>query len=185
METKRFKNWWFLAVNGLVCILLGLLLFTFTMEFLKTVIFWFGLLVLLSGGGLMLTGINAIRKDRAAGMIIVEAVAAIAIGLVLIFYPDFSLALFLVLIGVWALMVGIVQLTVLFSLKSVLKGKTVLLINALVTLLFGVLLFFNPFDWANFMGKVIGILAMLIGVLMIYIAFVIRSTVKAAWTREI
>jgi uncharacterized membrane protein HdeD (DUF308 family) len=184
MEKRRFKNWGFLAVNGLVCILLGVLLFTFTQVFLKTVILWFGIVVLVSGAGLMISGINAIRKDRGASLVLIESIAAIAIGLVLIFYPGFSLALFLVLIGVWAIIIGIVQLVVLMSLREVLANKTLLLANALVTLIFGVLLFFNPFEWATFMGKVIGVFAILMGILLIYIAFVIRTTVKAAWTKE-
>jgi uncharacterized membrane protein HdeD (DUF308 family) len=185
MEKRRFKNWGFLAVNGLICILLGILLFTFTQEFLKVVILWFGIAVLVSGAGLMISGINSIRKDRGASLVLIESIAAIAIGLILIFYPGFSLALFLVLIGVWAIIIGVVQLVVLISLKEVLASKTLLLVNALLTLLFGVLLFFNPFEWAEFMGKVIGVFAILMGVLLIYIAFLIRATVKAAWTRQI
>lgn len=185
MANKRFKNWGFIAINGLICILLGVLLFTFTQDFLTTVIKWFGIVVLVSGAGLMIGGINAIRKDRGASLVLIESIAAIAIGLVLIFYPGFSLALFLVLAGVWAIIIGIVQLVVLISLKEVLKNKTLLLINAVLTILFGILLFFNPFEWANFMGKVIGVLAILMGVLLIYIAFVIRTTVKTAWTNEV
>lgn len=184
MEKRRFKNWGFLAINGLVCILLGILLFTFTQEFLEVVILWFGIAILVSGAGLMISGINAIRKDRGASLVLIESIAAIAIGLVLIFYPGFSLALFLVLIGVWAIIIGIVQIVVLVSLKDVLTSKTLLLVNALLTLLFGVLLFFNPFEWAEFMGKVIGVFAILMGILLIYIAFIIRTTVKTSWTKE-
>lgn len=184
MEKRRFKNWGFLAINGLVCILLGLLLFTFTQEFLETVILWFGIVVLASGVGLMISGINAIRKERGATLVLIESIAAIAIGLALIFYPGFSLALFLVLIGVWAIIIGIVQLVVLFSLKEVLANKTLLLFNALLTLLFGILLFFNPFEWAAFMGKIIGIFAILMGSLLIYIAFAIRTTIKTNLTKQ-
>ena len=49
METKSYKNRWFLAVNGVIAILFGLLLLLFTKEIILSVVFFAGLAIALGG----------------------------------------------------------------------------------------------------------------------------------------
>ena len=175
METKRFKNWWFLAINGLIFILFGFLLLYFNQESLKTPVQYFGILMLAVGAILLLAGINNIRKDKSTALIMVEGIAGIAIGLALIFFLQPTGALFLMLIGIWAIIIGIVQLVLIVNIKRALANKNVLLINGLLTIALGIALLFNPFAWAIFMGKIIGICSVLFGAVLVYFSFVLRS----------
>ncbi len=175
METKRFKNWWFLAINGFIFILMGLLFLFFTQETIITLIKYFGILLLAGGAVFLLVGINNIRKDKSGAMILMEAIASIAIGLALLLYPSATVALFLVLVGIWAILIGIIQLVIIVNYKGVIANKNVHLINGLLTIGLGILLLFNPFAWAIFMGKVIGICAVLFGCLLLYFAITLRS----------
>jgi uncharacterized membrane protein HdeD (DUF308 family) len=175
METKRFKNWWFLAINGFIFILFGILFLFFTQETILIRSKYFGILLLAGGAVLLLIGINNIRKDKSAAMILMEAIASVAIGLALLFFPSATVALFLMLVGIWAIIIGIIQLVIIVNIKGVLASKNLHLINALVTIGLGILLLFNPFDWAVFMGKIIGICAALFGALLLYFAFILRS----------
>jgi uncharacterized membrane protein HdeD (DUF308 family) len=175
METKRFKNWWFLAINGIIFILFGCLLLFFTKELISTLVLYFGLLMLAGGGILLLTGINNIRKDKSAALIMVEAIAGIAIGLALILFPQPTAALFLMLIGIWAIIIGIIQLVVVVNIKRVLSGKNLLLINGLLTIALGIALLFDPFKWAEFMGKIIGFFSAFFGLILVYFSFVLLS----------
>jgi uncharacterized membrane protein HdeD (DUF308 family) len=175
METKRFKNWWFLAINGLIFVLFGLLLMFFTQETILTLVKYFGILLLAGGVILLIFGINNIRKDKDAAMILMEAIASGAIGLALILFPQATLALFLLLIGIWAIIIGIIQLVIIVNIKGNISNKNIHLFNALLTIGLGILLLFNPFGWAVFMGILIGILALLFGVLLLYFAFILRS----------
>jgi uncharacterized membrane protein HdeD (DUF308 family) len=174
METKRFKNWWFLAVNGGIFILFGVLLAIFTREAILTMIHYFGIILLAIGAVLLLAGVNYIRKDKPAAMIMIEAIACVAIGLALLFFPQPTLDLFLMLIGIWAIIIGIIQLVILVSIKGIFPNKNVILINGLLTIAMGIFLLFKPFDWAIFMGKIIGLLAALFGILLVYFSFVLR-----------
>jgi uncharacterized membrane protein HdeD (DUF308 family) len=175
METTRFKNWWFLAINGFIFILFGLLLLFFTQEAILTMIKYFGIFLLAGGVILLIFGINNIRKDKSAAMILMEAIASAAIGLALLFFPQTSVALFLMLIGIWAIIIGIIQLVIIVNIKGILVHKNMLLLNGLLTIALGILLLFNPFAWAVFMGKIIGICSVLFGILLLYFAFRLRK----------
>ena len=175
METRRFKNWWFLAVNGCIFILLGLLLLFFSHESLLIVIKYFGIVLLAVGSIMLFLGINNIRKDKSGAITLMEAIASIAIGLALIFFPQPTLSLFLMLIGIWAIIIGIIQLVIIVNVRGGLANKNIILINGLLTIALGILLLFKPFDWAVFMGQIIGVCSTLFGALLVYFALLVRK----------
>ena len=175
METKRFKNWWFLAVNGCIFTLFGVLMLFFTQDFLKTMLLYFGMVMLAGGAVMLLAGINNIRRDKAGAMILVESIVAMAIGIALIFFPQASAAVFLIMIGIWAVIIGIIQLVIMVNIKGEIANKNLLLINGLLTIALGVILLFNPFQWALFLIKIIGAFAALFGILLVYFSFVLRK----------
>ena len=175
MATKRFKNWWFLALNGIIFVLFGILILLNTPDFIKTMITYFGIVILVLGVILLITGINNFRKEKQAGMILFESIAAIAIGLILTFFPEGSTNLFMILAGVWIVIIGIIQLVIFANLKESSSLKNGLLINGLLTIALGIALFFNPFSWAVFLVKVVGVLAAIFGLLLITISFFFRS----------
>jgi uncharacterized membrane protein HdeD (DUF308 family) len=176
METKGYKNWWFITMNGLIFIILGGLLLFFTRETILTLIKYIGIIMLGCGIIFLLVGINKIRREKPAALMLTEAIGSLAIGLALLLFLQASISLFLMLIGIWAIIIGIIQLVIIVNLKSAVPSKNVHLINGLLTIGLGILLLFNPFDWAVFMGKVIGICAILFGVLLVYFSIILRST---------
>jgi uncharacterized membrane protein HdeD (DUF308 family) len=178
METKRFKNWWFLAVNGGIFTLFGLLILFFTEESIKTILLYFGAVMLAGGAFMLLAGINNIRRDKAGAMLLVESIVAIAIGIALIFFPEASVKLFLIMIGIWAIIIGIIQLVIIVNVKGAIANKNIMLLNGLFTIGLGAVLLFNPFLWALFLVKIIGALAALFGILLIYFSLILRK-VKA------
>jgi uncharacterized membrane protein HdeD (DUF308 family) len=175
METRVYKNWWILAANGVIAILFGLLLIAFKEDTIKTIVKAFGVVVLLCGVLLVALAIRNIRKDKGSLMIILEAVLTIAIGLIILIQPTESLKLFLTLIGIWAVIIGIVQLVILINIKDAVKNKNILLINSLVTLGLGVALILIPDLFAGFLVIIVGLFALVLGILMIYFSFVLRS----------
>ncbi|MEI7981450.1 MAG: DUF308 domain-containing protein [Bacteroidota bacterium] len=175
MATKHLKNWWFLSVNGIIFLLFGLLILFTSSEDIKIIIRYFGMAILLFGVIILLIGINKFRKEKQAGMILFESIAAITIGLILTFFPEASASLFMILVGVWIVIIGIIQLVILANIKETSSLKNGLLINGLLTIALGIALFFNPFAWAVFLLKLIGVLAALFGLLLVYFSFVIRT----------
>jgi uncharacterized membrane protein HdeD (DUF308 family) len=174
METKRFGNWWFLVMNGAIFAVFGLLILFFTEEFIKTLLLYFGIVMLAIGAILLIAGINNLRRDKAGAMVLMEAIVAMAIGLALALFPETSVKLFLIMIGIWTIMIGILQLVILMGGRTVVKQKNVFLINAMLTVGLGVLLLFNPFQLGIFLVKVVGVLATLFGLLLIWLGLAVK-----------
>jgi len=175
MEKKGKKNWWFLAINGVIAIFFGILLLFFTQESIKALVIYFGIALLVGGAILLITAIHNIKHNKRSGMILFESIIIIAIGLIMILFPQDSLSFFMILIGVWAIIVGVVQLVTLINIKEGMANKNLLLFNGLLTIALGVFLFFDPFTMAKILVTIAGILSILFGILMIYFGFVLKA----------
>jgi uncharacterized membrane protein HdeD (DUF308 family) len=180
METKSFRNWWFLTLSGITAILFGLLLLFFTKEFIQTAIFYFGLLILITGLILLLTTFYYVKKNKNVNMIIIQTIATIAIGLIIMVFPQKSLELFLMVVGLWCMIIGILQLVILLFIRKILDNWPVLLVNGLLTIILGIIIFFHPFEISDAIGKLVAIFSIVFGIAMIYLSFVIRRAVKKA-----
>ena len=82
------------------------------------------------------------------------------------------------IIGSWAVLVGIVQLYVATKSGLVPGEKNTLLMNGIITLIFGVILFFNPFASASFLVIISGILAFIFGIVLIAISIRLKNVEK-------
>jgi uncharacterized membrane protein HdeD (DUF308 family) len=174
MEKKRYSNWWFLALNGIIAILFGLLLLFFTKEAIEKMVFVFGLIILLSGIAMLVTGIINLKMAKKAGLLLFESVVTIAIGTIIMFFPQHSLQFFLIIIGVWAIILGIVQLIILINSKVEVSGKNLFLFNGLITLGIGIVLLFYSDAFADVLVKLIGVFSILFGCILIYLSFVLH-----------
>ena len=180
METKRYKNWWVLLMNGIIAILFGLLLVLFTQETIKMVVFYLGLVILVGGLLFLWQGIRNMKKEKRSWVILLESAATITIGAIIMFFPGQSLSIFMVLIGIWVIINGIIQLVFLVNKAIQVPFNTLLLVNALATIAIGVILLFDPFTFAVFIWKAIGVIAILLGAVLVYYSAVIKSAKQEA-----
>ena len=176
METKSYKNRWFLTVNGVIALLFGLLLFLFPQKIITSVVFFSGLAITLGGLCFLFIAINHMKKDRNIGMLILQSIFSIAIGLGIMIFHDETLHLFFLLFGVWAIIVGIFQLVILVNIKRNLSNKNFILFNGLLTIALGVVLILKNEDVPTFLTKLLGAFSILFGIVMIYLSFIIRKT---------
>ena len=176
METKSYKNRWFLTVNGVIALLFGLLLFLFPQKIITSIVFFSGLAITLGGLCFLFIAINHMKKDRNIGMLILQSIFSIAIGLGIMIFHDETLHLFFLLFGVWAIIVGIFQLVILVNIKRNLSNKNFILFNGLLTIALGVVLILKNEDVPTFLTKLLGTFSALLGIVMIYLSFIIRKT---------
>ena len=179
MEQKGKKNWWFLVINGLIAILFGIFLLFFDTDLIRILLIYIGIGGAVVGVILLLAAIRNIKKDKQAGMLLLESILTVIIGLVFLLFPTFSMKFILIIIGVWAVVLGVVQLAILINIKEKFPSKNILLFNGILTMVLGVMLFFDPVTTAGVLLKILGVFAILFGILMIYFGFMLK-TVKIA-----
>jgi uncharacterized membrane protein HdeD (DUF308 family) len=184
METKLYKNWWFLALNGVIAILVGLLFLYYTKTLLTSIINAFGIIILASGIVQLILAIYNLKKDKRIASSFILAVIFFTIGICILLFQQSSQALFFIMMGVWAVIVGIFQFVILVNVKRNLSNKNILLFNGLLTIIFGISLFFNPFTFPDIAIKILGAFAVIFGLVMIYLSFVIRKVTLAGEKEE-
>jgi len=176
MKTKSYKNWWFLALNGLIAVFFGVLLAFFPQKVIETIVSLIGIGLLIVGAIQLIAGIYNIKKDKAAGMILTESILFLAMGLALLIISiETAMKIIFILFGIWAIIIGIIQLVIIVNVKSPLSNKNLLLFNSLLTIIVGIIMFFKPLEWAAFLIVAIGIFIILFGILLVYFSFILRS----------
>lgn len=175
MKDHKNQNWRMLLYNGLIALLYGVLAIFASEALILTIVTYLGILILIAGLAMLYGVYSNFKHDLPYGFDLVQALIVFILGVLLAFFSRQSLLIFVILIGSWAVLMGAVQLYYAFSLPSEYSGKNSFIINGLITLVFGVALFFNPFDMANYMVILTGILALLVGVTLIFLAFKLKS----------
>ena len=100
---------------------------------------------------------------------------AIVLGAVLAFYTSSAIKIFMYIVGGWAILVGVVQLVMLAREETPPGTKKSLLVNGLITLAFGVLLFFTPLGTASAFVWLSGIMAFIIGIILIVLGLQMKN----------
>lgn len=167
-------NWWVLAFNGIIALLFGLMAIFSPLDTLKIIVMYFGIIMLIVGTAMLFGIYSSIKNKLSYGTDLISALITMALGVVLAFFTEKSLEIFVIVVGIWAIMLGIGQLLIMANIES--KGdKRFLLFSGLFTIVFGVLLFFNPFASASIFGRLIGIMATIIGIVLISFAFKLKN----------
>jgi uncharacterized membrane protein HdeD (DUF308 family) len=173
MKDNLQKNWWVLAVNGLIAVVFGGLAFFASQDLMKTISTFIGLLILVGGVLLLLGAYDLRRKEHDYALMLTEGVIATITGILIMIFPLQTMNIFITFIGVWALFIGLLQIYLAIVMRKVLVNIYVLIIGGLVLCGIGIILLINPEIILGFVS-VLGIVLIVLGMLQVYYAFVIK-----------
>ncbi len=167
------RNWRLYVLRGVLAILFGL-----------AALFWpgmtLGVLVILFGAYVTLEGILAIvaalqHGIRDSWLVFLEGIAGVVVGLITFFWPAVTAVALLVLIAVWAIVTGILEIAAAVQLRREIVGEWVLIMTGGLSILIGILLIANPGAGILAVIVLIGVYAILFGALLIYLGVKVRS----------
>lgn len=164
--------------NGIIALLYGILVLFFPEGTMLTIITWFGIIIIIVGVAMLIGAINNQRNNRRYTTDLIWSILTLVIGGLLTFYTQRSIEIFFIVIGIWAFIIGIIQLYLVSKSELESQDKTAFLINGIITLVFGVLLLIYPFTSAKVLITISGIFAIISGAVLIYIAVKIKSLYK-------
>lgn len=174
MTSKATTNWWALAFNGIIALLFGLMAIFSPIDTFKVIIMYFGIVMLIVGMAMLFGVYTNMKNKRNYGNDLITAAVTIGLGVVLTFFTQRSLEIFVIVVGVWAIILGISQLVIMMNIQSP-ADKKILLVNGIITLAFGVVLFFNPFTLASIFIVLTGILSLIIGIVLIALSIKLKN----------
>lgn len=186
MEEKKTNSGWIaFLVSGIVAIGYGVLAIILSDKFvdvLTQVMFYSGICIAVTGGAFLVAAIVRMRKKLPWGVVLLEAVALIVIGVLSAIYSTQALKLLVILIGMWAAIIGAFMLLVMMRTKN-LWNKGFYIVSAILSMLFGVILIVflvtRPSeDMAHWFIVLSGVIALVFGLIMMMFGFAIHRADK-------
>jgi uncharacterized membrane protein HdeD (DUF308 family) len=169
------RNWWAFLIRGIVAILFGLLAIFATRLALFALVLFFGAYALVDGIFAIVAAIRRIENHERWGILLLEGVIGVIIGLVTFFVPSVTLLFLAYLIAIWALLTGIAEIIEAIRLRAVIRNEWLLILSGVLSVVFGVIMFFVPGAGLLAVTLIIGIFAIIFGVVEIGLAFRLRA----------
>ncbi|HKD19397.1 MAG TPA: HdeD family acid-resistance protein [Thermoanaerobaculia bacterium] len=164
------QHWWVLLLRGIVAILFGLLAFTRPGLTIAALVLFFGAYALVDGIFEFIAGVRA-----KYGMLIFLGILGVAAGLITFFWPAITAITLLYVIAFWAIVVGILQIVAAFRLRKEVEGEWLWILSGLCFVALGFLLISRPGPGALSLVWLIGSFAMAWGILLVILAFRLKS----------
>lgn len=178
MKDSLQKNWWVLTLNGVIAILIGGLAIFASDSLMKTVSTFLGLLILVGGLLLLLGAYDLKRKKADYALMLTEGVVAGIVGVLIMIFPMQTVKIFFIFIGVWAILIGLMQVYMAIVMRSILENNYILIIGGFLLAGIGLFLLLRPEMVAGVFLQIVGGVVVVLGILLIYYSFIIRHAIK-------
>ncbi|WP_244500414.1 HdeD family acid-resistance protein [Methyloceanibacter methanicus] len=100
------EQWWVVALRGVIAVIFGLICFFFTPAAILAAVLFFSAYMLVDGVLAIVSGVKAARNGQRWGLLILEGIVDIAAGIIAFAWPGMAAVVFVLLIGIWAVISG-------------------------------------------------------------------------------
>jgi uncharacterized membrane protein HdeD (DUF308 family) len=171
------RNWWAVALRGLLAIAFGIIALVWPGLTMLTLLLIFAAYLIVDGVFAIVSAINAARERDRWVMLALSGVLSILAGGIAFAWPGITLAALLILIAAWSIVSGVLTFASAFRL-NIEHGRIWLALGGIAQLAFGILLLAAPAIGAVVLTWWLGIYAIIFGVFMLVLAFQLRSRLE-------
>ena len=174
MSTVLARNWWLIALRGVVAILFGIVAFAAPQAFVLSLVFLFAAYMLVDGLFAIVGAVRAVQRHERWGFMLIEGIVNVVVGVAAVLVPAAAVWAFVLLLAAWALVTGGLMIAAAFRLHLH-YGRWWLGLGGLVSILFGIALILEPGMSALVLTWWIGAYTFAFGVLLLILAVKLRS----------
>ncbi len=163
-QVTRAESWWILAIAGVVNVLFGVTALLWPGLTLSTLVWLFGVFAIVYG---VVELLNVFGKGSETPwwVHLMLGVFSVLAGIVVFAWPGLTAVTLAYVIAVWAIAIGTAEIVGAFLLN-----RLYLAIAGLLAVLFGLLLLMNPLDGALALIVMIGVFAIVRGIVQLVMA---------------
>jgi uncharacterized membrane protein HdeD (DUF308 family) len=170
------RHWWVVGLRGLAAIVFGILALVWPGITL-------GVLILLFGAYAIVTGVLALYAAVRSGgnnfwALLIEGIVGIIAGLIAFVWPGLTALALLLVIAVWAILTGALEVAAAVRLRKVIENEWALIFAGVLSVLFGVLLAVQPGAGVLALVWLIGVYAIVFGIALLVLAWRLRSMLE-------
>ena len=174
LETLK-RHWWVPVIRGIAAIAFGVIAFTHPVMAIATLVLFFGAWVLIDGIFRIFGAIKHRGSDSDWAWQLVIGLIGIIVGLLTFHAPQGTALALVIYIAAWALMIGASEIVMAVKLRHEIKGEWLLILMGLASIVFAVLLLWNPVAGAAAVIWLIAWYAVVLGILAIFFGFRLKT----------
>jgi uncharacterized membrane protein HdeD (DUF308 family) len=174
LETLK-RHWWVPVLRGVAAIIFGIMAFVYPGLTVAVLVLLFGAWVLVDGIFRVIGAIGHRASDPDWGWQLVIGILGIVIGFLTFHAPAVTALALVIYIAAWALMIGVTEIVVAIRLRREIRGEWFLILMGIVSLIFAIMLLWNPLPGALALVWLIGSYAIVFGLLGIIFGFRLHS----------
>lgn len=178
MFVQLFRNWWHFAVRGVLAIVFGIVALIWPDVTKLALVLLFGAFVLADGIFTAATGLAVRKYFKRWWALLLEGLAGIVIGILTFFWPNITGLVLLYFIAAWAVVTGIFEIVTAIEFRHLIPGEWAMILNGLLSILLGVLLFVFPSAGAVGLVWLIAMYAITAGIVLLILAFRMRGLMR-------
>jgi uncharacterized membrane protein HdeD (DUF308 family) len=174
IETLK-RHWWIPVLRGVAAVLFGIMAFVYPGLTVAVLVLLFGAWILVDGVFRVVGAIGHRASDKEWGFDLIIGIMGIIIGFLTFHAPRITALALIIYIAAWALMIGATEIALAIKLRREIKGEWFLILMGLLSIVFAVMLLWNPLPGALALVWLIGSYAIVFGMLAIILGFRLRS----------
>jgi len=178
MEKYTIK-WSGLAINGLVALVIGVIFIfvphTFTLAIIK------GLGIILGISGLSMLFVTFFRKQNKGAInfyFVLQGILNFALGTIMFFKPNLIVDSIMLVIGLWALAIGFLQIIYALRIRKFVGKNIFLIANGIAFIGLGLIMILNPFIVIRTMLTIVGSIVIFLGIILLYFSYMVYKANK-------
>jgi uncharacterized membrane protein HdeD (DUF308 family) len=165
------RNWWLVALRGLAAIIFGVLTIINPAMSLAVLILFFGAYALADGVFTVVAAVMRRRNEPRWVGLLLSGILGILIGALTFMMPGVTTIVLLYIIAGWAVIRGILEISVALTLRKEIQGEFWLILAGALSVVFGGFLFAFPGTGALAVVLWIGVFAIVFGIVLMALAF--------------
>lgn len=166
-------------IRGIAAIIFGIIAFTHPVMAIATLVLFFGAWVFIDGIFRIIGAIGHRASNPDWGWQLVIGILGIIVGILTFHAPQITALALVIYIAAWALMIGASEIVLAVKLRHEIKGEWFVILMGLASVIFAILLLWNPVAGAAAVIWLIAWYAIVLGILSIFFGFRLK-TLRAA-----
>jgi len=184
MQRILQENWWVIALRGILGIVFGLIALFLPGVTILSIVLVFSAYMLVDGAFSVAGAIRSRNKNEQWGWLLLNGVVSIITAVLAYLWPVITALAFVLLIAVWSIIGGAVQLAAGFRMNREERGRGWLIFGGILSILFGALLVISPLLGAIVLTWWLGAYILVSSILLLIIAFSVKSNAPRRDTGE-
>ena len=173
------RYWWVLLLRGILAILFGVAAYAWPGLTLATLVLFFAAWVFVDGIFDVFHAFSGRKDDESWWLLLLEGLLGIVFGVITFQAPQVTTLVLLLYIAFWAMATGVLRIVMAVRLRNEIEGEWWMAVCGAASVLFGMIMLARPGAGALAVLLFIAAWSILVGILMVLLAFKARGFGRA------